>query len=446
MATRGILAALALALVPAGNANATTVRHGPLRLRVGILRQHDLLAAKGFGVIVSNTGRRSSRLRVTVAAGRAVGPIRRVRLAAHTGRAVAAALPASTLTALQGCSVHRLTVRAVPAGSGRALTLDAPVLLEPPLCGRFFGPHAVWNEALDADAPVDPASGTMIAALDREIAHEYAAGPPPNINTTSYSVPVYTVPADQPRIPVELDQPDLAPTLTRQLSAVPLPPGALPAAGTDAQLVVWQPARDTMWEFWQLRSGPRGWHAAWGGVLTHVSTGPGHYVTPHETWGATGSALPLLGGLITPQELERGRIDHALALALPTARAGVYAEPAQRTDGQTSDDATLPEGARLRIDPALDIAALHLPPALDAIAVAAQRYGIILRDRGSDAALYAQDPVSLGEDPYPGLFGGLRPSDLLRQFPWNHLQVMRLDLRTQPGQGQWPIGCFLGCP
>ena len=50
-------------------------------------------------------------------------------------------------------------------------------------------------------------------------------------------------------------------------------------------------------------------------------------------------------------ELKAGRIDHALAINLPAPRAGVFAWPAQRTDG-TGPPTALPEGARLRLDPA----------------------------------------------------------------------------------------------
>ena len=63
------------------------------------------------------------------------------------------------------------------------------------------------------------------------------------------------------------------------------------------------------------------------------------------------------------RELKRGRIDHALAINLPAPRAGTFAWPAQRTDG-TGDATTLPEGARLRLDPTLDLDQLNLAGSL----------------------------------------------------------------------------------
>jgi hypothetical protein len=153
-------------------------------------------------------------------------------------------------------------------------------------------------------------------------------------------------------------------------------------------------------------------------------------------WGATATSLPLLGGLITPRELQLGKIRHALAIAIPAPRAGVAVLPAQRTDGTDPSPNAIPEGARLRLDPALDIAALHLPRATRTIARAAQRYGMLVRDRTAHAVgFYAQDPTAADRDPYPALFSELSPTDLLRDFPWDRLEVIRMRVhhpRTHP--------------
>lgn len=85
--------------------------------------------------------------------------------------------------------------------------------------------------------------------------------------------------------------------------------------------MVWQPSTDTLWEFWQLRRDRDGWQASWGGRMDRVSSASGAYAPPHANWGATASSLALAGGVITPGELRRGRIDHALAIAIPRTRA-----------------------------------------------------------------------------------------------------------------------------
>jgi hypothetical protein len=94
---------------------------------------------------------------------------------------------------------------------------------------------------------------------------------------------------------------------------------------------------------------------------------------------------------------------------------------------------TLPEGAHLRLEPGLNLAALHLPPFTLMLARAAQRYGIFVRDRASDIAFYGQDPIPTGTEPYTGskgFFEGKSSAQLLASFPWSHLQVLKMELHS----------------
>jgi hypothetical protein len=138
-------------------------------------------------------------------------------------------------------------------------------------------------------------------------------------------------------------------------------------------------------------------------------------------------------GLIRIDELRAGRITHALDLAIPAARAHAFSWPAQRTDGVDGSPNAIPEGARFRLDPDLDLSKLDLPPATRAIAAAAQRYGLIVTDQTAWAVgLFAEDPTPTGGDPYGGpngLFDGRSPKELLARFPWRHLEVVRMQLR-----------------
>ncbi len=307
---------------------------------------------------------------------------------------------------------------------------------------RFFSPSSFWNEPLAANAPLDPASASVIGAFDTLIATEQQAKNGPWINTTSYSVPVYTVPAGQPTVSVRLDGTSNA-ALSSAWSAVPLPPDAQPAAGTDGDLFVWQPSTDRLWEFWRLVHKAGGWHASWGGATQHASSAPGVYGPEawpgaQSWWGVSASSLSLVGGLISLEDLELGQINHALAMAIPNVRAGVYTSPAQRSDGKSADPLSLPEGAHLRLNPNLNLAALHLPRFTLMIAEAAQRYGIFIRDGAGCVTLYAQDPLPTGTNPYAGpdgYFEGKYPSQLLASFPWRQLQLLKMELHnTKPSR------------
>jgi hypothetical protein len=312
------------------------------------------------------------------------------------------------------------------------------VAVAAPAASRFFSSTSFWNTVVDPEAPLDPRSAELMAVFREEIAGEDTAGEAPSLNTSRWSVPVYRVGSDQPTVRVKLDDSSRSPALQAAWSAVPLPPAAHPAAGTDRHLVVWQPSSDRLWEFWRMSDPSSGWRAAWGGAMEQESSDPGVYGPAAwrgatRSWGASASSLSIAGGLITFADLESGRIEHALAMAYPDVRAGIYSLPAHRTDGIVANGSVLPEGAHLRLDPKLDLAALDLPPLTRMIAEAAQRYGIFLRSRAGHVVLYGQDPTPLGDDPYlgpGGYFAGLSSEEILAPFPWDHLQLLKMSLHV----------------
>ena len=158
-----------------------------------------------------------------------------------------------------------------------------------------------------------------------------------------------------------------------------------------------------------------------------VSTNPGYFAHVGLTndWGATATGLPLLGGLITLADLQRGQIDHALALAVPETERGVFSWPAQRGDGWSTANTALPEGIRFRLDPSVNVAALGLPPFDAMLARAAQTYGIVLRDTSGAVTFYGQDPTPTGSDPFVPASDGMSVSALLSKFPWSRLEALQ---------------------
>lgn len=198
---------------------------------------------------------------------------------------------------------------------------------------------------------------------------------------------------------------------------------------------------------------PGHWRAAFGGRMTQVSSNPGYFHDvlsadgePLEQyfWGATATSLPLAAGMVTKADIARGSIDHALALGLPNLApetsliaAGRWAFPAQRSDGKSTLPTAIPEGARLRLDPALDIDALHLPPFTRMLAEAAQRYGIIVQDGSAATVFYGEDPMPSVRNGEPNFYDqliGPRQPGFLADFPWSDLQVMKMSLCTVPSR------------
>jgi hypothetical protein len=287
---------------------------------------------------------------------------------------------------------------------------------------RPFSPTSFWNTELAPTAALSPASSELVNDL---VVQERTWGA--WMNTTSYSTPVYVVPAGQGTVRVQIDH---APSpnveaLQQEMENVPIPSGAKPAAGSDGRMVVWQPSTNTMWELWQARYEslwfPRGWHASWGAKISSVSQVSGVNPPP---FGATASGLALAGGLITLHDIQQGEIDHVLALGVPRTRAGVFVAPADRTDGKYSGPYAIPEGTRYRLDPRVDVDALGLSPVATMIAHAAQRYGMVVRDGSDLVTFYGEDPTPTGSNPWGGWFGGKSPADMLAGFPWDRLQAL----------------------
>ncbi len=325
--------------------------------------------------------------------------------------------PPAAASRAAGSGSRRRSPASQPAAGAAPGTETATACATCPFAATSF-----WNLPLAANAPLDEQSSAWVTELRRQLATTN-----PWINTTSYSTPVYTVPAGQPTVRVKLDT--TSAPLQQAFEQVPIPAGAKPAAGSDAHLVVWQPATDSMWELWLASQKADGWHARWGGRMTGVSKNPGYFTAPNPGWGATATSLPLLGGLMRISELESGRIDHALAFAIPHTKLWKsWSWPAQRSDGDTDSADAIPEGARFRLPATLDIDALKLPPVTAAIAKAVQRYGMVLRDKSGSVSFYAEDPTPTGANPYPGLFKTWT-NLLFAKFPWDRLQALRTDMR-----------------
>ena len=86
---------------------------------------------------------------------------------------------------------------------------------------------------------------------------------------------------------------------------------AQPAANSDAEMTIWQPSTNKLWEFFHTTKDADGWHAAWGGAIDNVSRSPGYYTSESwpgalPVWGATATSLPAAAGVITLRRYPAG--------------------------------------------------------------------------------------------------------------------------------------------
>ncbi|WP_250280660.1 MULTISPECIES: hypothetical protein [unclassified Frankia] len=277
---------------------------------------------------------------------------------------------------LQACQEPRPPAPTPPPPSAGA---PAPAL---------YAPTSPWNTPVPGDAQADAHSATMLhtvveAARSRSFV----------IAVGEWSRPLYHADAATPRHTVTLTAP-WAPAST--ISDVPIPANAVPDPAGDGHMVIVDRATGCEYDFWQaVRGADGGWSASWANATS--TAGPGWYP---RGLSATGSGAAGAAGVIRPEELRDGEIRHALFFAYPDTRAGAPVLPATEGDGRSTNAGAIPEGARLQLDPGVDLSALGLNPYETIVARALQRYGMILGDTGGGVGLVAQNPLSTTV-PYP---------------------------------------------
>lgn len=293
-----------------------------------------------------------------------------------------------------------------------------------------FAPTSFWYQKIPGDAPLDPNSQAYVNDFIRQLALYHGTV---NINTTGYSSPIYIVGPDVPTVRVtqwDCHHGHFDRGLSHQWGSVPIPSYAQPADGTDAEMTVYQPSSDKMWEFWRARDDGQ-WQACWGGRMDDVSQSDGIW---SEHYGTTATGLPFAGGELTVAELRRGAIHHVMGIALVDLEHWRdFSWPANRSDGYNPNHEPnrIREGTRFRLDPSIDLDALPLHPIAKIIGKAAQTYGFVVWDKAGGISLRAENPKAFtlrGEpDPYIELWNGTPAYRILTGIPWNRLQFLPRD-------------------
>jgi hypothetical protein len=294
---------------------------------------------------------------------------------------------------------------------------------------KVFAANSFWYTPIPANAPLHANNANFVKEFNRQRTGWYGTV---NINTREYTSPVYVVPADQPRIAVGWNDCQKKGFVEKgflaQVADVPMPIYAKEAAGTDAEMTIYQPSTDTIWELWQAKKDANGkWIACWGGKLANASKTSGVMPKPY---GTTATGLPFLGGQITAEELERGEIKHAIGISLiEIDHFNVYSWPANRSDGWNPEKVKnrIAEGQRFRFDPTIDVDTLNVSRAAKIIFKAGQKYGFVVWDRAGAVSIRAQNIASYPTNPYPALFDNKPAYDVIKNLPWTRIQFLPMN-------------------
>jgi hypothetical protein len=261
---------------------------------------------------------------------------------------------------------------------------------------RPFSADSPWNTPVGANPAIEPGSAQLIA--DWVTSSPY--GQHLDVNITGYSIPLYEADAATPTYTVRADVGGFGWTGNNgqnTTGTMPIPDGAAPDPESDHHLLVIDRKSMTEWGCWNLRKESAGWHAGLCATADLNGTGVRPIAYNNPTWytshGARACGFPLVAGLIRVEEIQAGRINHALVVAYPHIRAGFYTPPAstaQAANGNGAQkDRGIPCGGHLQYDPSIDLDSRKLTATGRIIMQALQEYGAYVGDFSGAMSLYA---------------------------------------------------------
>ncbi len=363
-----------------------------------------------------------------------------------TVEGAATASTATTTTAAPATTTSTATATGVPDATAIPSPTSPSTTGSPStdsILARPFLSDSPWNTQVTG-RPVDPDSREMMRRAQQRVATTQNANGKITtekrkikvgltVNVTRWTVPVFSnnQPGAIPRVAV-CRQLDCGPDA---VTSVTIPPDACPDPRYDGWMTALDVSARLGYDFWRARcetDGSLSYHY----VKAWALDGPG-YQQPTGV-SARGSGLPLFAGLITPEEIRAGRIEHALAISIPGAAKRRYVQPASRTDG-TGTVASVPEGARLRLRTGSEKLLTRTfvrngteRATARTIITALERYGAIVVDRSAAPTMYAQRNAD---------WRGILPLNLVQDIKLSRFHVLDLgrSYLDPPKSGEAPV-------
>jgi hypothetical protein len=242
-------------------------------------------------------------------------------------------------------------------------TADAHPLLGAPRCPIFPASNP-WNQRVDR-LPADPRSDAIVAAIGADEPFHPDFG-------TQYGIPFTTVPSHQKRARISFDYADES-----DKGPYPIPPNVPLEQGSDSHALIVDRNRCRLYELFAAHRTGTSWHAGSGAIWNLRS----NRLRPKGWTSADAAGLPILPGLARWDDVKRGSIDHALRFTVSQTR-DAFVFPARHAASDLTDANLPPMGLRFRLKASVDVS--RLPRQARIVAVALQRYGMIVADNGSD--------------------------------------------------------------
>jgi hypothetical protein len=282
-----------------------------------------------------------------------------------------------------------------------------PVVTPSPPSG--FDPHTIghvapWN--LDATKqPVDPNSAALIQTWVSRGMVKY-----PNVTTYRYSTAWAEGKASDSHYAVKVVKYGV-----RTITDVPIPAGTLPTPDSDGHLTIFDLEHGRQIAMWQAAFSSGVWQC---GSASEKPLSQAGAVGA----GANATGIPNFALAVWPEEIQAGRIDHALGFSTPAAARDVFRYPAVHTDG-SGQAGDLPEGAwlRLRAGAFFDNG---WPAWVKVIHAAHLKHGQLLMDQGGTLGIAGVSPINGGLSWSAVGMGTGGSVGFPSNYPWGEMEVL----------------------
>ncbi len=256
---------------------------------------------------------------------------------------------------------------------------------------RPYGPKAPWNIPVKG-LPLHEESDKYA----RLVYEDAPAGRPGNFNLNfgEYTYPVYYAGDATGEYPVEIKW-----KTPLDGARMPWNPEWRANRGTDGQVIVLDPETGREWNLWQVTFDGKTVKATNGNLVT------GNYWTKEDGFKSSrGIGVQYFAMLVTPEEVARGEIPHALSMPIRNTSGEFFVPPATKLE-HPDNPPGIPEGMRFAIKVTdaqfrewLDSLPAGLPDAQKRLArivgTALREYGWFITDTSGGAHLQFEAPES----------------------------------------------------
>lgn len=306
----------------------------------------------------------------------------------------------------------------------------------------LFQKHSTWYERIPAGHPLLPDSSERLEYM-RGVTNSKSIG----FGYREWSPTVWFAAPGTPLVTVEYghkwagvrrnDGSEPTPEwVQRGWGVVPIPPEAVPPANDayvrgeyrDNHMLVVSGDGTRVWDFFRAAKWPDG---GWTARVIRLWDLTGDGVD--QPWSGISptrvAPVPTLHGLVRREEISRGFIGHALALAIPPVTSGGEGVFPCRREGRPYGAKQHPlaweMGYRVRWDPNFNVDSLQAAPWIKTVLRALQDYGAICVEySGGSMSLYFES-----EGGRPGLWKGVFTDQSITQwfeltYNFRHLQIV----------------------